>query len=121
MRNLVCLLLIFGVVAISTSRVAMAADAPPILKVSVFSSGKTLLDGKLTDLKQLSEAFKAAKSRNGQVWYYRENSSSEAPAQAKAVIKLIVENRLPISFSSKPDFSDYMDREGKSHPRSGVK
>ena len=32
-------------------------------------------------------------------------------------MKLVVDKQLPISLSSKADFSDYVDRKGVSHPR----
>jgi hypothetical protein len=34
-----------------------------------------------------------------------------------AVLRLVMGHRLPVSFSSKPDFSDYVDEAGASHPR----
>jgi hypothetical protein len=57
------------------------------------------------------------KEANGVVWYYRENGQAEPTPQAMAAIKLIIENSLPISMSSKADFSDYIDAAGNSLPR----
>jgi hypothetical protein len=34
-----------------------------------------------------------------------------------AVVELVVKHRLPISMSTKPDFSDYVDGDGTSRPR----
>jgi hypothetical protein len=30
---------------------------------------------------------------------------------------MIIERKLPVSMSTKPDFSDYVDEQGKSRPR----
>jgi hypothetical protein len=51
------------------------------------------------------------------VWYYREAAGGEAPAAAMEVMKMVAENRLPISLCSKADFSDYVDLKGVSHLR----
>jgi hypothetical protein len=37
--------------------------------------------------------------------------------QAIEAFKLIVESKLPISLSTKSDFSDYVDEKGQSLPR----
>jgi hypothetical protein len=94
-----------------------ASSKPMILKISVLSSGAVLLDGKATTMRALEGSLKTAKTRNGQVWYYREAVNSEPSSQAMAVIKLVVDNKLPISLSTKPDFSDYVDERGQSRPR----
>ena len=41
----------------------------------------------------------------------------EPPAQAMQVIKLIAGHRLPISMSTKPDFSDVLLPDGSTRPR----
>jgi hypothetical protein len=51
------------------------------------------------------------------VWYHRENPAGEPPPQGTAVIQLIIKHRLPVSMSTKPDFSDYVDDKGVSRPR----
>jgi hypothetical protein len=52
--------------------------------------------------------------------YHRENARSEAGREAMAVIDFVKKYGLPISLSSKSDFSDYIDANGKSHPRPAV-
>lgn len=88
-----------------------------ILKISVLSAGPVLLDGKPIELDRLEETLKAAKNDNGVVYYYREAASADPFPQAMAVLKMVVNNKLAISLSSKPDFSDYVDAKGVSHPR----
>jgi hypothetical protein len=87
------------------------------LQISLLSSGKILLDGKRASVSKVRKALAKARSEKDAVWYYRESSNGELPSQAIEIVKLVVENRLPISLSSKPDFSDYIDDEGHSRPR----
>lgn len=87
------------------------------LKLSVLASGEILLDGQPIEMDALDLALQTAKSQQGAVWYHREAPAKEAPAQAKAVIDLVIKHKLPISLSSKPDFSDYIDAKGVSRPR----
>ena len=89
---------------------------PRIFKISVLASGTVLLDGKPIAMNDLAVVLNGA--HNGDtVWYYRESSASEPPPQAKEVIALILKNHLSLSFSTKPDFSDYVDSNGVSHLR----
>jgi len=89
----------------------------PIVKISVLESGQLLVDGQPSDMERLKTALKRAKDANGAVWYYRENGQQEAPPRAIQVIQLVIDSGVPVSMSSKPDFSDYIDGQGLSHPR----
>jgi hypothetical protein len=91
--------------------------ALPILKVSVNVSGAVLLDGEPVSLEGLGAKLESLKADRLVIWYYREAAEGEPPAEAMQVMKLIVDKQLPISLSSKADFSDYVDRKGVSHPR----
>ena len=93
------------------------AQTPPIARVSALVDGKLLLNGQPIALPTLSAAFKKLKEANGVVWYYRENGQGEPTPEAMSAIKLIVEHSLPVSMSSKADFSDYINATGKSMPR----
>ncbi|HEY1242136.1 MAG TPA: hypothetical protein VGF16_16345 [Bryobacteraceae bacterium] len=77
-----------------------------VLKVSVLADGAVLLDGKPVTLSELAQAMDAVSDRASVVWYYRENASSDGPPSGLEVMKLIVERRMPVRLSSKPDFSD---------------
>jgi hypothetical protein len=87
------------------------------VKVSVLASGTILVEGQPATLDQLDAALARAKAANGQVWYYREAARGEPPPAAMQVIQRITALKLPISMSSKPDFSDWVDAKGVSHPR----
>jgi hypothetical protein len=87
------------------------------LRISVLSSGKILLDGKKATVSEVKKALTRANSEKGAVWYYRESGKGEPPVEAIEIFKFMVESKLPISLSTKPDFSDYIDDQGQSHPR----
>ena len=89
----------------------------PVTRISVMASGKILLDGKEATIAEVKRALETTKAKRGAVWYYRESGKGEPPVQAIEVFKLIVEKKLPISLSTKPDFSDYVDEQGQSLPR----
>lgn len=89
----------------------------PVLRISVLTSGRVLVNDMESSLSEIKKALGNAKSEKVAVWYYRESSRGEPPPQAMEVLKLVIENDLPISMSSKPDFSDYIDEKGQSHPR----
>jgi GTP cyclohydrolase II len=75
------------------------------------------LDGAETSIGEVKRALEKVKAKRGMVWYYRASGKGEPPVQAIEVFKLIVESKLPISLSTKPDFSDYVDEKGQSLPR----
>jgi len=91
--------------------------ACPILKVSVLVSGAVFLDGERISIEALQARIESLKADRPVVWYYREAAEGEPPAEVMQVMKLVTENRLAISLSSKGDFSDYVDLKGRSHPR----
>jgi hypothetical protein len=99
------------------SRFLVNTEKNPVLRISAFASGRVLLNGNEGTLPDVKEALEKAKSEKAVVWYYREDGKGEPSPQAMEVIKLVIENNLPISMSSKPDFSDYIDDKGQSQPR----
>ena len=87
-----------------------------VIKLSALASGEILLDGKPIPLEALGQALQAA-DKQTTVWYYREGAAQQPHPNALAAIQLVVKHKLRISLSSKPDFSDYVDAKGVSHPR----
>jgi hypothetical protein len=54
----------------------------------------------------------------GVVGYYREMAeAAEPPETSLQVIELVIKHRLPISMSTKADFSDVVDADGQPHRR----
>ncbi|MEJ0041712.1 MAG: hypothetical protein WDM81_05655 [Rhizomicrobium sp.] len=70
-----------------------------------------MLDGTLSALKPSAKAIK----------YYRENGGGEPnaaqDARIETVLNAMMALRLPIGFSSKPDFSDLVGADGRSRPK----
>lgn len=91
-------------------------EAEQVLKVKVLQSGKVFADDKIVTLDELDRQFADLKDKQGVVWYYREDGTAEPPVVATDVMDLVIKYELPVSFSSRPDFSDYIDDEG-SYPR----
>lgn len=80
--------------------------AATTFKVSLFSDGRLMLDGKPVTPAELAASMDAAPAGDSVIWYYRENAAGEAPPITAQVMKLITERRLPVRLSTKPDFSD---------------
>jgi hypothetical protein len=85
--------------------ISTAISSEP-LKISVLASGDLLLDGNPVMLRDLGYALHAARERGAGVWYYREAADQEPPPSAGEVMKMIVENRLPVKLCVRPDFTD---------------
>jgi hypothetical protein len=84
------------------------------LKVRVSKSGDLTLNGASTDLDALRAALADLAKVSGLVLYTRElEQGRNPPAAAEQVIRLIMENRLPIRLCDMADFSDAIDENGK--------
>lgn len=89
-----------------------------VLKVKVLSSGKILVDNNVpTGMSNLISKLQWIKNNDGVVWYYRENSGHIPNEIADEIFSKILGMKLPLSLSSKPDFSDWIDSNGESHHR----
>jgi hypothetical protein len=91
----------------------------PVARISVSAAGEIFLDGGQTTLDALRAELHQLRARNGVVWYHREAAVGDPPPEAMAVIQLVIEHRLPISMSSRPDFSDVVRPDGSVAPRGG--
>ena len=96
---------------------AAPACAQPVLKVKVFADGVIEADGRRTTVQALDGTLRAHAARSGAVWYYREDPRAEPHPNANLVIQAIIRYKLPVSLSTKPDFSDYVDENGVPRPR----
>ncbi len=90
------------------------SSTPPIVKVAVMSDGRITVDGSPSSIESLRKTFKRLAEQKGRVWYYREATSREAPPEAMQVMQLIVENRLPVRLSSRPDYLDTIGPDGRA-------
>jgi hypothetical protein len=91
---------------------APSPDAP-VLKVAVFADGRLTVDGTKATVLSLQSSLRTLSEKHGVVWYYREVSQQEPPSIAMEVIKAVVEARLPIRLSSRPDYSDSIGIDGR--------
>ncbi|MDR3386718.1 MAG: hypothetical protein P4L92_06655 [Rudaea sp.] len=81
-------------------------------KVAVLQSGVVSYNGEAVNLHQLSSKLAALKAQNGVVWYYREAPEGSPPPISTQVIQLVIDNKIPISLSSEPDFSTVVQSDG---------
>ncbi len=79
----------------------MTQESAEIAKVKVDRGGTIYLNGKTVSIEELKQEFGRLKQTNGTVWYFRENSQGEPPAQALAVIQAIVDAKLPVRLLEK--------------------
>ncbi|MGH7711007.1 MAG: ExbD/TolR family protein [Gemmatimonadaceae bacterium] len=94
------------------------ADA---MTIGVYANGSVFVNGIRVDTDGLESALQNAAATQKQVWYYRENPTSEAPPHAVDVINRIADHQLQVSMSSRPNFCDYIDENGTSRGRPGRK
>ena len=111
-----------GSIAVATCAPAVSSPAEAtIVKVGILKDGTLVIEGKPATLGALRARLADAKSKRGVVWYFREASEGEPSAEVEmtmtAVLDMIVEHQLPVSLSSRSDYSDVIDGEGHSKPR----
>jgi len=96
---------------------SMEYDSSCALKISVMKNGDIHANGVKASLEEINSLLNVNSKSNGVVWYYREASQEEPSPQAMKIIQLVIEHKRPISMSSKADFSDVIDQNGRSSPR----
>ncbi|HZQ46577.1 MAG TPA: hypothetical protein VFC07_06175, partial [Verrucomicrobiae bacterium] len=72
------------------------------------------VDGTAATIQSLQASLHTLSEKHGVVWYYREAGRQEPPPIAMAVMKAVVEGRLPIRLSSRPDYSDSIGADGRT-------
>jgi hypothetical protein len=85
----------------------------PILKISIMADGRIVVDGNPATVDSVRSSLKRLAEQKGVVWYYREAGQTEAPPEAAEVMQAVIENRLHIRLSSRPDFSDAIGADGQ--------
>ncbi|SRR5580765_5913442 len=83
------------------------------LKIAVSVDGRITVDGSPATMDSVRASLKRLAEQKGVVWYYREAGPADAPPESTEVIKAVIENRLPIRLSSRPDFSDAIGTDGR--------
>ena len=90
-----------------------------VARIRVTRAGVIWCDEARTTLEALRTRLAEVRAGSGVVWYHREAGAAEPPPEAMAVIQMVIEHRLPISMSTKPDFSDVVRPDGSVVPRIG--
>jgi hypothetical protein len=113
LRVLFCLLLGLALLSGCSKPAAPGIDTARITKIKVNHDGIILLNDEAVTI----EALKVSLSKLGQtagsaVWYYRENPAGEPHPNAMLVLQAIVDAKLPVRLSTKPDFSDSVGPDG---------
>ena len=96
---------------------ALPQPSQPILKIAVSEQGEIELNGETTSLFELQAELAAAAGTETSVWYYRPQGGGDPPEEAMQVFEAILEHRLPVSLSSKPDFSTVVLPDGSVKAR----
>jgi hypothetical protein len=99
---------------IHRARQSMAVSSnPTILKIAVMADGRITMDGSPSTIDSLRVSLKRLADQKGAVWYYREAGQGAAPPESAEIMKAVIENQLPIRLSSRPDYSDAIDPDGR--------
>lgn len=110
LRATFAVILLFVLMAVSS---AQQKPTQPILKVAAMADGRITVNGAPATMESFRVSLKKLSQQKGVVWYYREAGKSEPPPQAMQVIQAIVDARVPIRLSSRPDYSDAIGIDGK--------
>jgi hypothetical protein len=87
------------------------------IKISILASGEFLLEGQPAALAQIDSRLAQASAVQDQVLIYKEDPRPDSTRHSMEIVKLVIKHKLPVSFSAKADFSDYVDQFGQSHSR----
>jgi hypothetical protein len=114
---LIGILMIVGAVTVFVVALRTAREPPPVLELAVYRNGRVAADGLDVDPAQLPGMLAGLHRRNGVVWLYREGASGERHPNAALVARAIAAAHVPLSLSSRPDFSDVLSPDGTTRPR----
>ena len=88
-----------------------------VARIRVSRAGEIWCDDVRTSLAELGPQLAQLRAAQGVVWYYREEAGDEPAPEAMAVVRMVVEQRLPISMSTRADFGDVVQADGTAVPR----
>jgi hypothetical protein len=102
----------FQLIACTRPPMSVSPNAPT-LKIAVMVDGRITVDDSPATIGSVRVSLKRLAERKGVVWYYREAGQTKAPPESAEVMRAVIENRLPIRLSSRPDFSDAIGPDGR--------
>lgn len=88
-----------------------------VSRIRVSRAGEIWCDDVRTSLTDLGPRLAQLRAAQGVVWYYREEAGDNPAPEAMAVVRMVVEQRLPISMSTRADFGDVVQTDGTAVPR----
>jgi hypothetical protein len=88
-----------------------------IARIRVSRGGEIWCDDVRMSLADLGPQLAQLRAAQGVVWYYREEAGDDPAPEAMAVVRMVVEQRLPISMSTRADFGDVVQADGTAVPR----
>jgi hypothetical protein len=88
-----------------------------VTRIRVNRDGEIWCDDVRTSLTDLGPRLAQVRAAQGVVWYYREEAGDNPAPEAMAVVRMVVEQRLPISMSTRSDFGDVVQADGTAVPR----
>ena len=88
-----------------------------VARIRVSRDGQIWCDDVRTSLADLGPRLAQLRAAQGVVWYYREEAGDDPAPEAMAVVRMVVEQRLPISMSTRADFGDVVQADGTAVPR----
>jgi biopolymer transport protein ExbD len=110
LRTILAVTMLFAPMSAS---LAQEKPVQPVLKLAVMADGRIAVNGAPATIQSLRESLKKLSQQKGVVWYYREAANTEGPPVVKQVVQAIIDSRLPVRFSSRPDYSDAIGPDGK--------
>ena len=121
MRNSTVIVVLLAATALPICAKAAMTDCPGAIYVVMSKQGDVQIDRKPVAIADMDRELIRLKPAAHFVMYYRENAgvipSGRASSNIPVVLNSVMKLRLPITMSSKPDFSDYVDGHGDSYPR----
>lgn len=114
---LVGILMIVAAVVVFVAALRGSRGPPAVLQLAVYRSGRITADGRDVDPSYLPGVLAGLRRTNGVVWLYREGAAGERHPNAALVARAIAAAHLPLTLSSRPDFSDVLPPDGTTPPR----
>jgi hypothetical protein len=99
-----------------TALAVQGALGMEVVQVQALRSGEIVMDGAPATLAMLNAKLAKIKAASGNVHYYREQPDQEPTPEQWIVFMAIVDARVPIKLSTKPDFSDSVTPNVETSP-----
>jgi hypothetical protein len=88
------------------------ADTPN-MKIWISKTGTVDIDGKQVEVESVGPMLADLAKRKGAVFYGREAAEEDPHPNGMKVLQMVIASQLPLRMSTKRDFSDAVNLEGK--------